>query len=219
MATDPLPAYARARNALRAHYDAATVHAILDAGLVGHLSFIADGRPMTVPLAYARDGACLYLHGASKTRFVKLCRDAAPLCLSVTILDGIVAARSAFHHSVNYRCAIVHGHARAVEDAAEHDHALQLITEHLLPGRYGEVRPMLPKERKATGVVALEIETASAKIRTGPPVDDEDDLTLGLWSGVVPVVTALGRGIADNHTPEGLPEPASLAAARRKFAE
>lgn len=219
MTPDPLPAFARARNAKRAHYDAATVHAILDTGLVGHLSFVAEGRPMTVPLAYARDGQRLYLHGASKTRFVKLCRDAAPLCFVVTNIDGIVAARSAFHHSVNYRCAIVHGHARAVDDANEHQHALRLITEHLLPGRYSEVRPDLPQEIKATGVVALEIEAASAKVRAGGPIDDETDVDLGLWGGVVPVVTGLGRGIADGYTPDGLAEPASLAAARRKFAE
>ena len=218
MTSHPLPPYAKARNGKRAHYDEASVHAILDTGLVGHLSFVADGRPMVVPLAYARDGNRLYLHGASKTRFVKLCRDAAPLCLAVTMVDGIVAARSAFHHSVNYRCAIVHGYARAVDDPAEHDHALRIITEHLLPGRYGEVRPVHPQERKATGVIALEIEAASAKIRNGPPVDDAEDLALGLWAGVLPVVTGLGRGLADGHTPDGLPEPASMAAARRKFA-
>ena len=212
-----LPPYAIARQGKRAHYDEASVHAVLDQGLVGHLGFIADGRPMVIPLAYARLGSTLYLHGASKTRFVTLCRDASPLCLTVTLIDGIVAARSAFHHSVNYRSVVVHGVARSVDDADEHDRALQRITEHLLPGRIAEVRPISVKERKATGIVALEIEAASVKIRTGPPVDEPEDLTLGLWAGIVPVTTALGRGVPDNYSPDGAPEPASIAEARAKF--
>lgn len=139
------------------------------------------------------------------------------MCMTVTLLDGIVAARSGFHHSVNYRSAVVHGTGRAVTDPAELDTALKAITEHLLPGRLAEIRPMTAQERKATGVIALTIEAASAKVRSGPPVDDEGDHSSGLWGGVVPVVTALGRGIPDAHTPEGTAEPPSLARARARF--
>ena len=136
----------------------------------------------------------------------------------MTLIDGIVAARSAFHHSVNYRSVMVHGRGRLVEDASEHDKALRLITEHLLPARCDEVRPILAKERKATGVIAVEIAAASAKVRTGHPVDEPEDLTLGLWGGVVPVGTAMGRGVPDGHTPAGIDEPASFTRARQKFA-
>ena len=209
------PRFNRARNARRAAYDEASVNAILDAGLVAHVGFVVDGRPMVMPMAYARGPGCIWLHGASKARIVTLAAG-APMSLTVTILDGIVAARSGLHHSVNYRSAVVHGQGRAVTDPAEFDAALQAVTEHLLPGRYAEIRAMTAQERKATGVFALEIEAASAKTRTGPPEDDPADHALGLWAGVVPVVTALGRGIPDAHTPQGTPEPASVGAARAK---
>lgn len=210
------PKYNRARNPKRAAYDMAQVNAILDAGLVGHVGFVADGRPMVMPMAYARGEGCVYIHGASKARIVKLGQGVA-LSMTVTLLDGIVAARSAFHHSVNYRCAVVHGLGRAVTDPAEFDHALQAITEHLLPGRYAEIRPVTAQERKATGLIALEIEAASVKTRQGPPVDDAEDLALGLWAGVIPVTTALGRGVADHHCPDPA-EPPSVALARARFA-
>ena len=210
------PAYNRARNPKRASYDRATVDAILQAGLVGHVGFIADGRPMVMPMIYALGDECIYLHGASKARIVKLGAD-VPLSMTVTLVDGIVAARSAFHHSMNYRCAVVHGQGRAVTDPAEHDHAMQALTEHLLPGRYAEIRPVTAQERKATGIIALDITAASVKIRQGPPGDDAEDLALGLWAGVIPVTTALGRAVADNHAPS-VEEPPSVACARRKFA-
>lgn len=208
----------RARNGKRARYDEKTIHDILDKGLVAHVGFVVDGRPVVMPMAYARANDVLYLHGASKTRIVKATPD-EPLCVTVTLIDGLVAARSGFHHSVNYRSAVVHGMARAVTDRDEHDHALQLITEHLLPGRYEEIRPMTAQERKATGVIALTIEAASAKVRDGGPVDDAEDEHLGLWGGVVPVTTAIGRGVPDSWTPQGTAEPPSFARARIKFAE
>ncbi|WP_135449858.1 MULTISPECIES: pyridoxamine 5'-phosphate oxidase family protein [Tabrizicola] len=211
------PRFNRARNGKRALYDEATVHAILDAGLVGHVGFVAEGRPMVMPMAYARGPGCIWLHGASKARIVKLAEGAA-LTMTVTLLDGIVAARSGFHHSVNYRSAVVHGTGRAVTDTDELDTALQAITEHLLPGRSAEIRPMTAQERKATGVIALAVEAACAKVRSGPPADDAGDHALCLWGGVVPVVTALGRGVADAHTPEGLAEPPSISRARARFA-
>lgn len=212
-----LPAYAVARQAKRARYDPDTVHAILDQGMVGHLGFVADERPMVIPMAYARAGACLYLHGASKTRAMGLA-PGVPACLTVTLLDGIVAARSAFNHSVNYRSVVVHGTIRPVGDATEKEEALRLITDHLLPGRWAEVRPMLDRERKATGVIALDIKAASAKVREGGPIDDEDDRELSVWGGVVPVVTALGQPVPDGLQPVDTPIPSSISAARRKFA-
>lgn len=221
-----LPPYAVARQGRRARYDAASVHAILDAGLVAHVGFVADGRPMVIPMAYGRDGDTLFIHGATTTRIIRgvaedVAEDVAKdvqVCLTVTLIDGIVAARSAFHHSVNYRSVVVHGAARHVTDPAEHDHALRVITEHLLPGRWDEVRPMLAKERKATGVLAVRIAAASAKIRTGGPVDDDADYALPVWAGVLPVTTAIGRPIDDGRVAEDTPPPPSLAAARRKFA-
>lgn len=211
------PSYATARNPKRAVYDRDVVHAILDAGLVGHVGFVAGGRPMVIPMAYAREGEKLYLHGASKTRIIK---DNAgqPMCLTVTLLDGLVAARSGMNHSVNYRAAVVHGQAFAVTDADEHDHALRLITEHLLPGRYAEIREMTKQERKATGVLELRVEAASAKVRTGMPTDEVEDHALGIWGGVVSVITAIGRGVPDQYTPAGMAEPGSFALARQRFA-
>lgn len=209
------PRYARPRNPKRATYDEEVVHDILDRGLTAHVGFIAEDRPMVIPMAYARHGGRIYLHGASKTRIARL--DNAPLCVTVTLLDGIVAARSGMHHSVNYRSVVAHGTAHHVADPAEHDDALKRITEHLLPGRYDEIRAMTAQERKATGVIAMDIEHAAAKLRAAPPDDDPADHDLPLWSGVVPVVTAIGRGIADGNTAPNMPEPASIARARRKF--
>jgi hypothetical protein len=217
-AQPPLPAYARTRKASRAVAGRAEAHAVLDRCLAGHVGFVHEGRPMVIPMAYARIGETLYLHGASKTRIARLTAGVS-LCLTATLIDGLVVARSGFNHSVNYRSVVVHGHGRAVEDAAEFDAALDAVTDHLLPGRTGEVRAMTAQERKATGVVALDVEHLTLKRRDGPPADDDEDLAAGGWAGVLPAVVALGRGVADAHTPAGTPEPASLAAARAKFAE
>ncbi|NBN63360.1 pyridoxamine 5'-phosphate oxidase family protein [Microvirga tunisiensis] len=212
-----LPRYARVRNGRRADYDADAVHAILDAGLVGHVGFIHEDRPMVIPMAYGRDGSTLYIHGAGAARIVKALPAGAPVTLAVTLIDGLVVARAAFHNSVNYRSAIVHGRVRELGDTAEAERALALITDHLLPGRWAESRPMTEKELKATGIIAIEIEHAAAKCRAGGPVDDESDLGLPVWAGVVPVMTALGVPLADASTPVSVRQPASLAASRRKF--
>ena len=210
----PKPPYARIRQTKRAVDDCAEAYAVLDAGLVAHVGFIAEGRPMVIPMAYARIGDALYLHGASKTRIMRL-TDGAPLCLTVTRIDGLVVARSGFHHSVNYACVVVHGAGRAVS-GAEADAALDAVVDHLLPGRSGEVRGMTAQERRATGVLALDIEAVTMKRREGPPVDDAEDVAAGGWAGVLPVGAVLRPAVADAHS-GAAPEPASLARARAKF--
>lgn len=217
MTAHTLPDYSRARQARRASYDIETIHAILDSGLVGHVGFIAEGRPMVMPMAYARSGQTIYLHGASKTRIVAMHKDGDPISMTVTLLEGIVAARSGFHHSMNYRAATVHGTTRLVTDPGEAEQALMLITNHLLPFRWDEVRPMHDRERKATGVIAIEIEHASAKIRQAPPADDVEDHNLPIWAGVIPIVTALGAPMGDGIGPDVAPPP-STHLARKKFA-
>lgn len=211
------PPFARVRNAKRAEYDRAAIDAILDCAITAHVGFVSEGRPMVIPMVFARKDDTIYLHGAKATRIIKRMDETAPLCLTVTHVDGLVVARSAFHHSINYRSAVIHGTARHVTDPAEKEEALVLVTEHLLPGRWDEVRPMTERELKATGVIALDIEAASAKIRQGPPVDDDEDYALPVWAGVLPVTTAIGAPVEDNRLAPGTETPASLAAAARKL--
>ncbi|MCK7613563.1 pyridoxamine 5'-phosphate oxidase family protein [Roseibium sediminicola] len=213
-----LPGYAKIRQMNRGSYDRDLVNEILDAGLVAHVAFIDGDRPIVIPMAYARIDDRLYIHGASTTRIVKANGGGVPASLEVTLIDGIVVARSGFHHSVNYRCAIVHGTARLVEDPQEQIEALAAITDHLLPGRWDECREMMAKELKATGVLALDMEHVSTKVRGGGPVDDKEDLGTDIWAGVVPVVTALGQPLAAPDVPADTPVPASIPAARKKFA-
>jgi len=195
-----------------AAYDTASVHAVLDAGLVGHVGFVQDGQPFVIPMIYGREGEVLYLHGARKARIVKLLGAGAPVCVNVTLLDGIVAARSAFHSSLNYRSAVVFGTGRLVDDAAENLHALEVITEHAIAGRWRELRAPLEREIAMTGVIAVAIESASAKISDDPPEDEEADYATPVWAGVVPITTTLGEPIADERVPHDIPPSASIAA-------
>ena len=199
----------------RAHYDEETIHAILDCGLVAHVGFILDERPMVIPMAYARDGSTVYIHGAKAARIIKK-NKSVPACLTVTHIDGLVVARSAFHHSVNYRSVVIHGHLRDVTDPEEKEKALVLVTNHLLPDRWDEVRPMTEKEFKSTGVLALEIEAASAKIRSGPPVDDDEDYALPIWAGVLESTQTLNDVTPD---PRNIVDevPPSIEKARARF--
>lgn len=212
----PIPAYAKIRYVNRKVEDETVAHAILDQGLVAHVGFVSDDRPMVIPMAYAREGNRIYIHGASKTRVIAK-TDSWPMCLTVTHIDGLVVARSGFNHSVNYRSCVVHGRARAVTDKVEFDRALQLITEHLLPGRCSEIRPNSAQENKATAVLALEIEVMTVKVRTGPPAVESADQALDIWSGILPISQAFSRGVSDAYTPAAKPEPTSAGAARRKF--
>lgn len=200
----------KVRKSDRAAYDKETVHAILDAGLVAHVGFVDHDWPMVIPMIYARTGDTLYLHGAKAARFAKALGKGVPVCITVTLLDGLVLARSAFHSSVNYRSVVAHGMARPVDDADEKARVLTLVTDHIAPGRWDETRPMTDKELKSTGVIAVPIERAAAKVRTGGPVDDDEDYALPIWGGVVPVSEVLGTPEDDGRLVAGVEIPKSI---------
>ena len=181
-----------------AAYDQETVHEILDAGLVAHVAFVQDGAPVVVPMLYGREGETLYLHGARKARVIRLLEETGTACVNVTLLDGLVFARSAFASSMNYRSVTVYGRARLVEDWEDNKHALHFIAECTMPGRWAEVRESHEKEVKMTGVITLEIESASAKISSGLPDDEAEDYDIPIWAGVLPVTTVVGSKIDDD---------------------
>ncbi|HXV63193.1 MAG TPA: pyridoxamine 5'-phosphate oxidase family protein, partial [Vicinamibacteria bacterium] len=170
----------------RGSYDEATVHAILDQGMLCHVGLATDDGPVVIPMGYARRGDELLLHGSAKSRLLNDMAKGAPVCLTVTLLDGLVLARSSFHHSMNYRSVVLFGRAEPIRDPREKAAALDAIVEHLVPGRTKDARGANDRELQATLVVRVPIREASAKIRSGPPVDDEEDLTLSMWAGVVP---------------------------------
>ena len=198
------------RRAGRGHYDRATIHAILDEGLVAHVGVVSsDGQPFVMPMLYARHEDQIYLHGSPLSRLVRNLGDGVPMCLTVTLLDGLVLARSAFHHSVNYRSAVVLGEGRAVRDLYEKLEALRVIVERMVPGRSDEARGPSEQELDATEVVALTIDEASAKMRSGPPVDAGEDYALPVWAGVLPLGLAMGAPVADERC--ALPVPDYVA--------
>jgi nitroimidazol reductase NimA-like FMN-containing flavoprotein (pyridoxamine 5'-phosphate oxidase superfamily) len=181
----------------RADYERATIDAILDEALIAHLGFAADGQPYVIPTLQVRDGDTVYIHGSTASRTIRVLGGGAPACLTVTLIDGIVLARSAFHHSMNYRSVVVLGEARPVDDPAEQLRAMEAFTEKLVPGRWDEVRGPNRKELKGTSVLAMTLDEASAKVRTGPPVDDDEDYELDVWAGVIPMALTAGAPIAD----------------------
>lgn len=203
------------RQPRRAATDAGQLYAVLDEAVVCHVGFVDAGTPMVIPTSFGRDGDRLYLHGSSGSRMMRLLATGAPVCVTVTLLDGLVLARSVMHHSMNYRSAVILGTPRAVTDAAERAHAFEVIVEHLIPGRWADARHPSRKEATATAVVALDLTEASVKIRSGPPGDDEDDLDLPVWAGVVPVAMHVGSPVADAHTPDGRRPPAYVLDYRR----
>ena len=211
----PTPRTRVRRAPSRASYERAAVEAILDEGLVCHLAFVHEGRPFCIPTLHARVGDVVYVHGSAASRMVRTLAGGAAACLTVTLVDGIVLARSAFHHSMNYRSAVIVGTLRPVDDPAERAHALEAFTEQLLPGRWSHVRPPSRQELKATSVLGLALEEASAKARAGGPVDDEEDLELPAWAGVIPLAVVAGTPRADEHTAPGAPIPQHVADLRR----
>lgn len=180
----------------RGHYDKDTIYQILDQQFICHLAWEDQGQPYMIPTAYGRREDTLYVHGSSKSRMLSALTDGRPLCLVVTLLDGLVLARSVFHHSMNYRSAVIYGHAREIE-GDEKMEALRIISDQILAGRWDEVRPPNELEMKATTVLAIEIDTASAKIRTGPPGDDDADYDLPIWAGVLPMSVTYHDPIED----------------------
>ena len=180
----------------RGAYDRATIDAILDEALICHLAFSVEGQPYAIPTAFARIGDHVYVHGSAASRMLRAA-GGAPVCFTATLLDGLVLARSAFHHSMNYRSVVVLGAAEEVSDEEERLAAMRALVERVAPGRWAEIRPPNAQELKATTILRLAIAESSAKIRTGPPIDDDEDLALPCWAGVIPLALAAGAPIAD----------------------
>lgn len=200
----------------KAAYDQETVHKVLDAGLLAHVAFTQDNNPVVVPMLYGREGETLLLHGARKARVVRLLESTETACVNVTLLDGLVYARSAFASSMNYRSATVFGKARLVDGRDEKLHALQVISECTMPGRWAEVRESLENEIKMTGVIAIDIESASAKISSGMPDDEDIDLDTPVWAGVLPIESRFTTLQADSLVKEGVEPSAALRAMENK---
>ncbi len=192
----------------RASYDRALIHAILDEAPVCHVGFVVDGRPFVIPTLHVRVGDRLYMHGSPGSRMLKAMAGGVEVCVNVTLVDGLVLARSAFHHSMNYRSVVVFGVAQAVDDPEEKTRVLHALSEHLVPGRWRDVRGPAPGELKATSVLSLPIDEASAKVRTGPPLDDEEDYALPAWAGVVPLSLRAGDPVPCPRLAPGIEVPA-----------
>jgi uncharacterized protein len=197
----------------RGAYDRATVHAILDEGFICHVGFVVDGQPYVVPTGYARVGETIYLHGSTGSRLGL--RPGMDVCVTVTLLDGLVLARSAFHHSMNYRSVMAIGRTRPVTDPAQKDAALRALVDHIVPGRSAAVRGADRRELAATAVLALPLDEVSAKVRTGPPIDDEPDYALPIWAGVLPLRQVADPPVADDRLDPALAVPAHVAGWRR----
>jgi len=185
------------READRAAYDRETVYRILDEGFLCHAGFVVDGQPFVIPTSYGRKDASLYINGSAASRMLRQLKGGVPVCITVTLLEGLVLARSIFNHSMNYRSVVILGKATLVEDPPEKLAALRTLSEHILPGRWDESRQPNERELKATSVLRVPIEEFSAKIRQGPPIDDEEDYSFPTWAGVVPLEIVAGSPIDD----------------------
>jgi uncharacterized protein len=190
----------------RARYDAETVHSILDEGFICHVALVVDGQPYALPTGYARIGETLYLHGSTGSRLGL--RPGMDVCVTVTLLDGIVLARSAFHHSFQYRSVMVLGRTQLVTDPSEKDAALEALVEHFVPGRTADARAGTRREVAATAVLAVPLEEVSAKVRTGDPKDDEEDYALPVWAGILPLAIVPGDPVPDSRLDPGIAVPA-----------
>jgi uncharacterized protein len=199
----------------RGHYDKDTIYRILDEGLLCHVGLAEDGQPVVIPMNYARRDDALILHGAPASRLLKHVQAGHPVCVTVTLLDGLVLARSVYHHSMNYRSVVVFGRGRLIEAEQEKLAALEVLTEHILPGRWQDARRPTRQELDATTVVSITIESASAKVRTGPPVDDEADYELPVWAGVLPIQQQTLTPVNDPRLRKDIPVPSSVSNYRR----
>ncbi len=192
----------------RGSYDRDVVHAILDEGLVCHVGFSGEGSPFVIPMVYARMGEVVYLHGATGNRMLRSLALGAEVCVTVTLVDALVLARSAFHHSMNYRSVMLLGPATRVEDEEEKRRASMALLEHMVPGRSADTRAPTPEELRTTLVIRVPISEGSAKIRTGGPIDEPDDMGAPVWAGTIPLSLRAGPGVADGELPPGAPDPA-----------
>ena len=196
----------------KASYDRQTIHRVLDAGLVAQVAFVQDAAPVVVPMIYGRDGDTLLLHGARKARVIRLLEETGKACLNVTLLDGLVLARSAFNSSMQYRSVTVFGTPRMVEGSDAKLRALRIISEHTMPGRWDELREPHEREVKMTGVIALEIDTASAKISDSGVEDEDEDYEIPIWAGVLPLMSSMGSLVDDERLLGGV-EPSAVVGA------
>lgn len=203
----PTPRTRVLREPHRGIYDRPAANDILDEAYICHVGFVAEGQPYVIPTAYGRDGDRLYIHGSAASRMLRNLEQGIPVCVTVTLLDGLVLARSIFNHSMNYRSVVVLGMATAVTDPEEKLKALRIVSEHILPGRWKDIRQPTEKELKATAVLSLPITEFSAKVRTGPPIDDEEDYSFPTWAGVIPLEIAPQRPIEDPRLEPGREAP------------
>jgi hypothetical protein len=202
----------------KARYDRETIHGLLDAGLVAHVAFVQDGQPVVVPMIYGREGETVFLHGARKSRVVRLLEQTERACLNVTLLDAIVLARSSFNSSMNYRSVTVFGKPRLLESEEGKLHAMRVISEHTMPGRWDELRAPHDREVKMTGVIALEIESGSAKVSAKMPDDDPEDYDIPVWAGILPLTTTTGMLQDDGRLLDGvLPSDVVTSMQNRKL--
>ena len=202
----PTPRTRVVREPHRGKYDRETVNRILDEGLICHVGFTVDAQPYVIPTIYGRDGNVLYLHGSVASRMLRNLQQGIPVCVTVTLVDGLVLARSVFNHSMNYRSVVILGTATLVDDPAEKVAALRAVSEHILPQRWDDARQPSEKELKVTSVLRIPIEEFSAKVRVGPPIDDEEDYAFPTWAGVIPLELRSGEPIADERCAREFPE-------------
>jgi nitroimidazol reductase NimA-like FMN-containing flavoprotein (pyridoxamine 5'-phosphate oxidase superfamily) len=203
------------RGPQRAEYDRTVIYQILDEAFICHVGFVVDGEPVVIPMSYARMGDRLVIHGSQASRMMRSLEAGVSVCVSVVILDGLVLARSAFDHSMNYRSLVVFGHAHPLNDASEKREALRRFSEHICPGRWAEVRQPNDNELKTTMVLTLALDEASAKIRSGPPVDQKEDYDFPVWAGELPLRLVAAAPVADPQMPLPIPVPAYLLNYRR----
>ena len=216
MADPKTPRTTVTRQRDRGRYDRDTINAIVDEALICHVGFSVNGQPYVIPTTHARVGDHLYIHGSVGSRMLKNMKQGIPVCVTITLLDGLVLARSAFHHSMNYRSAVILGVAQEVTGEDEKRSAFNALVNHIVPGRSADVRAADAQELKATSVLRLHLEEASAKVRRGPPIDAEEDYALACWAGVLPLQLATGAPIDDPRLELGTPVPATVATYRRQ---
>ena len=191
----------------RGDFERDAIFAILDEAFICHVGFIVNGKPVVIPTSYVRVAEDVYIHGSAASRMLRSIEEGIDVCVTVTLIDGLVLARSAFHHSINYRSVVIFGKANAVDDSEEKMRVLHAFTEHVVPGRWADVRPPDESELKATLVLRLRLAEVSAKVRSGPPIDDDEDYNLAVWAGVVPLRLIADAPVIDDRVPAGIEAP------------